>query len=139
VSAHELICPLLAESAAGLLDAVQERAVREHARECPECAAELMSLAAAAQAIGLMPCPAPPPDLLSRTQARIAADRERREAQRLALAGALCAAGMAVSACVLLQPVFGPMVWLAATLVPMLPAAAAAAILAGRRVAGSAQ
>jgi len=139
VSSHETICPLLAESAAGLLDAAQERAVRQHASECPECAAELMSLGAVAQELGLMPCPTPSPDLLVRTQVHIAADRERRESQRLALASVFCAAGIAVSGCVLLQPVFGSVVWLAATLVPTLPAAAAAAMLAGRRFSRSAQ
>jgi len=87
--------PLLALSAAGLLDADEERAVREHVRECPACAARLESLGNLAGALSALPAPAPPADLALRTQGRLAAEldsvAERRRGGVLALAGAALA------------------------------------------------
>jgi hypothetical protein len=132
MSQHDSVRPLLAVSAAGLLDAAEERLVREHARDCADCAAELAALGELAAALAILPAPAPPPDLLARTQARIAADRDRREAQRLAVISALCAVTVCAALCVLLQPYLGPMIWVTATAIPTIPAAAAAFLLTTR-------
>jgi hypothetical protein len=128
---HDSVRPLLALSAAGLLDAAEERRVRDHERDCADCAAELAALGDLAAALAILPAPTAPPDLLVRTQIRVAADRERREAQRFALAGAACAVTVAAAFCVLVQPYFGPMIWVTATLIPTVPAAAAAFLLTG--------
>jgi hypothetical protein len=130
---HEAVRPLLALSAAGLLDVADDRRVRGHAVECADCAGELATLADLAAALAILPAPAPPPDLLVRTQMRIAADRDRREAQRLAVGSALCAVTVCATWCLLLQPYIGPMVWVTATVVPTIPAATAVFLLAGRR------
>ncbi len=71
---HDQIQPLLALSAAGLLDPTGERSVREHARECPICTAQLETLAAISGALGSRRAPTPPADLLLRTEARISAE-----------------------------------------------------------------
>ena len=92
-------CPSIAEllplSAAGVLPAAEERAVREHVRECPACAARLEALGELARSLSAMPQPAVPPDLAIRTQARLAAELEaaadRRRGGFLALAGAALA------------------------------------------------
>jgi len=89
---HQTIEELLPLSAAGLLDATEERRVREHVRECAGCAARLESLGGIAAALAAMPAPAPPPDLALRTQARVAAElataADRRRGAVLAIAGA---------------------------------------------------
>ena len=96
---HESTRPLLALSAAGLLDADGERQMREHVRECPECAAHLSGLAALAAGLSAMPSPSPSADLLARTQARVAAQlaarRDRISGTVLAVAG--CGCGWVVS------------------------------------------
>ena len=52
-------CPddLLALSAAGLLEAAEERQVREHARECTACAASLESFGDLAMGLRQLPAP----------------------------------------------------------------------------------
>jgi len=99
MTVHESARPLLALSAAGLLDADGERRVREHVRECAECAAQLAGLAALAAGLSAMPSPAPPAQLVARTQARVAAElarrRDRISGVVLALAG--CGCGWVVS------------------------------------------
>lgn len=99
MTGHEIIRPLLALSAAGLLDPEGERRVREHVRECSECAAALDSLAALAAGLSAMPSPAPPVALLARTQARVSAElaarRDRISGAILAIGG--CACGWVVS------------------------------------------
>jgi len=127
---------LLSLGAAGLLDPASERRLQEHVRECPECAAELEALSAIGSGLSAMPAPAPPPDLLARTQARLAVARERREAWQLSLAAALCAALLTAVFCIELEPYFGPLIWLAATLVPSLLGGSAVLVLASRRHAG---
>jgi anti-sigma factor RsiW len=96
---HETTRPLLALSAAGLLDADGERQVRQHVRECPACAAGLAGLAALAGGLSAMPSPAPSAELLARTQARVAAQlaarRDRISGTVLAVAG--CGCGWVVS------------------------------------------
>ena|SRR5579863_623626 len=71
---HDQVQPLLALSAAGLLDAAGERSLREHARECPACAAQMEALSSISAALTARPAPALSPDLLRRTQARISAE-----------------------------------------------------------------
>ncbi|SPE32635.1 conserved hypothetical protein [Candidatus Sulfopaludibacter sp. SbA3] len=92
---HEQIQPLLALSAAGMLDPAGERSVREHVRACPACAAQLETLAAVSAALTARPAPVPPTDLLLRTQARISLElawmAERRRSVGIA-AGAAAAA-----------------------------------------------
>jgi predicted anti-sigma-YlaC factor YlaD len=129
MTSHEQVRDLLPLSAAGLLEAAEERRVREHARECPDCAAELAALGELAAQLAILPSPAPPPDLLARTQARVAADRERREAFRLGLAAVACALIIVAAVCMQLQPIFGPMVWLAAAIGPSVLGAGAAVML----------
>ena len=84
---------LMALSPAGLLDAAEERELREHVNECPECAARLQSFAAIAQGLGSMPSPAIPADLAIRTQARMAEEltacADRRSGAVLAVAATL--------------------------------------------------
>jgi hypothetical protein len=96
---HETTRPLLALSAAGLLDADGERRVREHTRECPECAAALAGLGALAAGLAAMPSPGPSAELLARTQAAVAAQlavrRDRISGAVLAVAG--CGCGWVVS------------------------------------------
>jgi hypothetical protein len=96
---HESTRPLLALSAAGLLDPDGERQVRQHIRECPACAAGLAGLAALAAGLSALPTPAPPSQLLVRTQARVAAQlaarRDRISGAVLAVAG--CGCGWVVS------------------------------------------
>jgi hypothetical protein len=129
---HETWREQLALSAAGLLDAAEERLVREHVRECPDCASELEAFGDLAAALSILPSPAPPPDLLPRTHARVAADRDRREAQMLAIGSAICAATLTATACLLAQPYLGPLVWVAATVLPTVPAAIVVAKLKSR-------
>jgi anti-sigma factor RsiW len=91
---HESTRPLLALSAAGLLDPDGERQVREHVLECPECAAHLAGLAALAAGLSAMPSPRPSPELVARTQARVSAELAKRRdgvsGVVLAIAGCIC-------------------------------------------------
>ena len=93
MSDHEQVRQLLALSAAGLLDAGEERLVREHARQCPACAAELEAFAALSAGLSALPVPHPPADLVRRTSALLAAESDRRE-------GAIFAGAAAIFACV---------------------------------------
>ncbi|HTP36492.1 MAG TPA: hypothetical protein VMJ75_30160 [Candidatus Acidoferrales bacterium] len=71
---HENMQALLALSAAGLLDADEERAVRGHIRECGQCAARLAELATCARTLSSLPAPSPSADLVARTQALMATE-----------------------------------------------------------------
>ena len=90
---HQEIVSLLPLSAAGLLDAPEERRVREHIRGCAGCAAHLEELGGIAGALGSLPAAKPSPELVLRTQARVSAELEAAEDRRrggvLALAGAV--------------------------------------------------
>ncbi|HKE22105.1 MAG TPA: zf-HC2 domain-containing protein [Bryobacteraceae bacterium] len=92
---HEYVQALLALSASGLLEADEERAVREHIRECGECAARLDELAACAEALSSLPAPSPSADLLARTQALMAAEAaaigERRRGAIIAVGAGMVA------------------------------------------------
>jgi predicted anti-sigma-YlaC factor YlaD len=79
MSDHETVRQLLAFSAAGLLDASEDRLVREHARQCAACAAELDEFAGLSAGLSALPCPLPPADLLRRTSTLLAAEADRRQ------------------------------------------------------------
>jgi len=133
MNSHEAVKQLLALSAAGLLDAGDERRVGEHARQCPACAAELESLGRLAAGLAALPAPVAPADLVARTQARVAADRERREGYWLSLAAAGCAGTLAAALCVALQDYVGPWAWVAGTVIPSLLGGGAGLMLGSRR------
>ena len=60
MSDHESVRHLLALSAAGLLDAGEERLVREHASQCARCAAKLDAYATLSAGLSALPMPQPP-------------------------------------------------------------------------------
>ena len=91
MSDHESVRQLLALSAAGLLDAAEERLVREHARQCAACAAELDEFAALAAGLSALPTPQPPAYLLARTTTLLAAEADRRQGVAFAAAAAIFA------------------------------------------------
>jgi hypothetical protein len=136
MTTHETIRQLLALSAAGLLDAADERRVREHVHKCAECSMALDDLAAVAADLGRLPAPMAPPDLLARTEARVAAELA-------AQAGLRHGAILAVGACLfawmaalatwglyrLLAGGAGWLAWLVLTTVPAYMAAGAVAVM----------
>lgn len=136
MSDHESVRQLLALSAAGLLDAAEERLVREHARQCARCTAKLDDYAALSAGLSALPCPLPLPDLLRRTNSLVAAELDRRQ-------GAAFASGAAIFAFVFvlligqtLRMVAGDSValaWLAWALISSVFGAASAVVLASRR------
>jgi anti-sigma factor RsiW len=136
MSDHEQVHRLLALSAAGLLDAAEERLVREHARQCAACAAELEEFAALSAGISALPVPHPPADLVRRTSELMAAEADRRE-------GAIFAGAAAVFACVcvlltaqILRMLAGDsavLVWLVWVGISSILGTASALLLASRR------
>ncbi|HEV3199973.1 MAG TPA: zf-HC2 domain-containing protein [Bryobacteraceae bacterium] len=92
---HENIRELLALSGAGLLEPAEERRVREHLRDCPECAAHAEEFASLSVGLSALPAPLVPWALAARTQARLvaelAAEADRRQGAILAVAGGLLA------------------------------------------------
>src|SRR5258708_5946611 len=93
----ESIRDLLALSAAGLLDPLDARRVGEHVRECATCAGELELLGDIAGTLGRLPAPAPPAGLVYRTQLAVAAEADRRQGARLAIAAGALAWGIALA------------------------------------------
>ena len=91
MSDHEPVRQLLALSAAGLLDAGEERLVREHAHQCAACAAELDEFAALSADLSALPAPQPPAYLLARTTMLLAAEVDRRQGAAFAGAAAVFA------------------------------------------------
>jgi predicted anti-sigma-YlaC factor YlaD len=133
---HDEIRELLALSAAGLLEAHEERRLREHVAECAACRTELEDFAELAGGLATLPCAPPPPYLLARTQALVAADCDRREGARLATAAAVIAAVLIFGPAAVLRILFGDAIalaWLAWTLVLSILGCAAALALASRR------
>jgi len=138
---HEQIQSMLTLSAAGLLDPDGERTVREHAHECPACAAQLESLSVLSSALSSRPAPEMPPDLMLRTQAVVAAELavlvQRRRGLRTAATAALFAwiLNLATWAAIhWLRPEFsGVLVWLALSAGTACLAAPVAAALAAAR------
>ena len=141
MTTHETIRQLLALSAAGLLDAADERRVREHVRECAQCAAALDDLAAVSADLCRLPAPMAPPDLLARTEARVAAELAAQAGLRhgalLAVAAGLFAWMAALATWGLYRFLTGSagwLAWLVLTTVPAyLTAGAVAVMFASRR------
>jgi predicted anti-sigma-YlaC factor YlaD len=128
---HELVRPLFALSAAGLLDAEGERRLREHTAVCEACRAELEAFAQLAEGLRFMPSMPAPPDLLARTQARVAAEADRREGALLATLAAVLAGVLLLSLSYILRA--GVVVWIAWSFIPSVLGGAAALMLASRR------
>jgi hypothetical protein len=136
MSDHESVRELLALSAAGLLDPGEERLVREHARQCAVCAAELGDYATLSDSLSALPSPHPPADLVRRTSVLMAAEADRRQ-------GAFLAAGAAIFAFVfvlligqtlrILEGDSAAIVWLAWAFVSSILGTAAALVLTARR------
>jgi hypothetical protein len=138
---HEEVRALLALSAAGSLDAAGERAVREHARDCAECAAALRTFSELAGVLSARPSPGLPPGLLLLTQARVTAElaiaAERRHSVWIAAAAALFAWIVNLATYALIRwwrpELPGVLLWLALSTVTACVAAPAAALLAQKR------
>ena len=140
MTTHENIRQLLALSAAGLLEADDERGVREHVHECAECATALDELAAVSADLSRLPAPIAPADLLARTEARVAAELAAQASLRH---GALLAVGAGLFAWMatlapwglyrLLIGSAGWLAWLLLTTVPAYMAAGAVAVLFASR------
>ena len=80
---------LLTLSAAGLLEAQEERLVREHVRECAACAMQLEELAGLSTGLRSLPAPSPPAYLAARVARDLEEYSDRREGLRLAAASAV--------------------------------------------------
>jgi hypothetical protein len=138
---HEEVRALLAMSAAGSLDAAGERAVRDHARDCAECAAALRTFSELAAVLSTRPAPALPLGLLLVTQARMTAElaisAERRRSVWIAVAAALFAWMINMATYALIRwwrPELSPVLaWLALSVATACVAAPAAAIVAQKR------
>ena len=136
MSDHESVRELLALSAAGLLDAGEERLVRDHARQCAACAAELDDYATLSAGLSALPSPPPPADLVRRTSALMAAEKDRRQGAFLAAAAAIFAFVFVLLIGQTLRILEGDsaaMVWLAWAFVSSMLGTAAALALAARR------
>ena len=140
MTTHETIRQVLALSAAGFLDAADERRVREHVRECAACAAALDDLAAVAADLCRLPTPIAPPDLLARTEAHVAAELAAQAGLRH---GAILAVGAGLFAWMaalapwglyrILAGSAGWLAWLVLTTVPAYMAAGAVAVMFASR------
>jgi predicted anti-sigma-YlaC factor YlaD len=140
MTTHETIRQLLALSAAGLLDAADERRVREHVHQCAACATALDDLAAVSAGLCRLPRPMAPPDLLARTQARVAAELAAQAGLRH---GALLAVGAGLFAWMAALTTWGLyrflagsagwLAWLMLTTVPAYMAAGAVAVMFASR------
>jgi len=107
MSDHAAIQALLSLSAAGLLDAAQERQVRTHAQECAACAADLDVYGALAGGLRTLPAPQTPPWLVARTAALLAAETDRRHGARLAAACSVFALAFVLLAAITLYVLVG--------------------------------
>ncbi|MCX6631841.1 MAG: hypothetical protein NTW28_29885 [Candidatus Solibacter sp.] len=136
MSDHESVRQLLALSAAGLLDCSQERMVREHARQCAACAAELDEFAALAAGLSALPSPQPPAYLLARTTALLAAEADRRQGAAFAAASAVFAFALVLLTGQALRTLVGDsaaLAWLAWAAITSVFGAASALVLTSRR------
>jgi hypothetical protein len=145
MSACDSMQELLPLAVAGVLEAGEERRVRQHARECPGCAAELEELRMVAETLGQLPCEGPSPELLVRTQALAMAELSRSSDRRWGdvLMGASAILGWAATLVVWsIWRVAGggesnwtnAAVWLGATAVIGWMTAGAAVVMLGRHV-----
>ena len=133
---HESVRKLLALSAAGLLDAAEERLVREHARQCARCAAKLEDYATLSAGLAALPCPLPLPDLLRRTNSLVAAELDRRHGAVLAGAAAVFAFTFVLLVGLTLRTLVGnsaALAWFGWALISSVLGAASALVLASRR------
>ena len=134
MNTHENVRQLLALSAASLLDAGDERRVRKHVQECVECATALEELAAVSAGLSRLPAPMAPPDLLARTEARMAAELAAeagpRHAAILAVGGGLFAWIVALATWGLWRFLAGGAGWAAWLLLITVPAYMAAGAVA---------
>ncbi len=82
---HGEIRELLPLAAAGVLDAGEQRAVKEHVARCEACARELRLLEAVSFGVRLLPTPVAPGWLVNRTCERVreslASERDSRESE----------------------------------------------------------
>ena len=133
---HESVRKLLALSAAGLLDAAEERLVREHTRQCAACAAELEEFAALSGGLRALPTPAPPAGLTVRTATLMVAEADRRQGARLAAASAIFACAFVLLIAQMLRVLAGDtaaLAWLGWAFLTSVLGAASAAVLTSRR------
>jgi predicted anti-sigma-YlaC factor YlaD len=136
MSDHERVRQLLALSAAGLLDAAEERLVREHAHECAACAAELDEFASLSAGLSALPAPQPPAYLLTRTTMLLATEVDRRQGAAFAAAAAIFALVFVLLIGQTLRMVAGDtaaLVWLLWAVISSVFGAASALVLAPRR------
>ena len=136
MSEHESVRQLLALSAAGLLDAGEERLVREHARQCAACAAKLDDYATLSAGLSALPCPLPLPDLLRRTNSVVAAELDRRQGAAFAGAAAIFALAFVLLIGQTLRMVAGDsaaLAWLVWAVISSMLGTASAIVLASRR------
>ena len=136
MSDHEQVRQLLALSAAGLLDGVEERLVREHALRCTACAAELEQFAALSAGLSALPVPQPSADLVRRTAALLAAEADRREGSIFAGAAAIFACACVLLTAQILRMLAGDsavLVWLVWVGISSVLGTASAMLLAPRR------
>lgn len=84
---HDEIRELLSLTAAGALDATEDRRVSAHLRACPACADELASWQAIETSLRRIPTPQVPADLAARTiaraQLRFAEESDRRSERKI--------------------------------------------------------
>ena len=138
MNSHQTIREWLALSAAGLLEPAEERAVRDHVRECAECAGALEALAGLSGDLGALPPPEIPPGLAARTSVLVAAEMEaaadRRRSEWLAAASGVFAWLMALAAYFAGRVVGGTLwAWLAwSVLFPLVAVPVVAAVLKSR-------
>ncbi|MFI4982610.1 MAG: zf-HC2 domain-containing protein [Nevskiales bacterium] len=136
MSDHESVRQLLALSAAGLLDAGEERLVREHARQCAACAAQLDEFASLSAGLSALPAPQPPTYLLARTTMLLAAEADRRQGAAFAAAAAIFALVLVLLIGQTLRMVAGDtaaLAWLLWAVITSVFGAASALVLASRR------
>jgi predicted anti-sigma-YlaC factor YlaD len=136
MSDHESVRELLALSAAGLLNAAEERSVREHVRQCAACAGELDEFAGLSAGLSALPSPQPPADLVRRTSALLAAEADRRQGAVFAGAAAIVALALVLLVGQALRTLMGDsavLAWLGWATISSILGAASALVLVSRR------
>jgi predicted anti-sigma-YlaC factor YlaD len=136
MSDHESVRELLALSAAGLLNAAEERSVREHVRQCAACAGELDEFTALSAGLSALPSPQPPADLVRRTSALLAAEADRRQGAVFAGAAAIVALALVLLVGQALRTLMGDsavLAWLGWATISSILGAASALVLVSRR------
>ena len=136
MSDHESVRQLLALSAAGLLDAGEERLVREHVGQCAQCAARLDDYAALTAGLSALPSPQPSAHLASRTAMLLAAEADRRQGAVFAGVASIFALVFVLLIGLTLRIVAGDtaaLVWLIWAVITSILGVASALVLASRR------